>query len=87
MGVSKDAPRGPRDASPVARFHCVRFAYRCARNGTSGYLSLVLRDESFGPSSATASPLVQKHQGKNLLVLESLVKYIIFLALTAAGRA
>jgi hypothetical protein len=29
--------------SPVARFHCVRFAKRFARNGTSGFLSLRVR--------------------------------------------
>src|ERR1019366_7500586 len=47
------AARTPfRDASPVARFQCVRFADSYARNGTSGFLSLVLRDGLFEPSSA-----------------------------------
>jgi len=32
-----------RGLSPVASFHCVRFANRSARNGTSGLLSLGMR--------------------------------------------
>jgi hypothetical protein len=36
----RDSPSG---FSPVARFHCVRFAKRFARNGTSGYLPLRVR--------------------------------------------
>ena len=50
--VLKDGPLGSRGASPVAGFHCVRFADRSARNGTSGFLPLVLRDGSYGSSSA-----------------------------------
>jgi hypothetical protein len=31
---------GLSGVSPVTRFHCVRFAKRLARNGTSGFLPL-----------------------------------------------
>ncbi len=40
-----------RGLSPVARFHCVRRANRSARDGTSGFLALILRDGLFEPSS------------------------------------
>jgi len=43
LAIPRASRRRLRRLSPVARFHCVRFANRFARNGTSGFLPLSMR--------------------------------------------